>query len=45
MRFVLLTLFCKKRNGIQKKDNEIKLSEYAPINDNIWIDSIDQFQV
>ena len=30
---------------MQKKVIEIKLNAYVPINDNIWIDSIDQDQV
>ena len=45
IKFFLIILFCKKRNGIQKKVIEIKLNAYVPINDNICIDSIDQDQV
>ena len=43
--FFLIILFWRKRNGIENKVSEIKLKEYEPINDNIWIDSIDQDQV
>ena len=45
IKFFLIILFCKKRNGIQKKVIEIKLSVQVPIIDNICIDSIDQDQV
>ena len=45
MIFFLTILFCKKRKGIQKKLREIKLKEYAPTDDSICIDSIDQDQV
>ena len=45
MTFFLIILFWKKRKGIQKKVSEIKLKEYAPIDDSIWMDSIDQDQV
>ena len=43
--FFLIILFWKKRKGMQKKVSEIKLKEYAPINDSICMDSIDQDQV
>ena len=43
--FFLIILFWKKRKGMQKKVSEIKLKEYAPIDDSICMDSIDQDQV
>ena len=43
--FFLKIFFWKNKNGIQKKEIEIKLSEYAPIKDNICINSTDQDQV
>ena len=43
--FFLIIFFWKKRNGIQKKVIEIKLSEYVPIKDNICTVSFDQDQV
>ena len=41
----MIILFWKKRKGMQKNVSEIKLRVYAPINDNICTDSIDQDQV
>ena len=43
--FFLIILFLKKWKGMQKKVSEIKLKEYAPIDDSICMDSIDQDQV
>ena len=43
--FFLIILFWKKRKGMQKKVSEIKLKEYAPIDDSICMDSSDQDQV
>ena len=43
--FFLISFFSKKIKGKQKKVKEIKLNEYVPIKDSIWIDSSDQDQV
>ena len=43
--FFLAIVFWKKRKGIQKKVIEIRLSEYAPIKDNICVTSTDHDQV
>ena len=41
----LVICFWRKRKGMQNKVIEIKLREYTPIKDSIWITSIDHDQV